>query len=95
MPYCKLNTWYEVSIICPELDDLLEDNKTLELGQEPRWTEDVLADIRAAGKLYSPALQMLKQLDAVGACNHNGVPFSKLTEIQTARQPVVGEDLFW
>ena len=96
-PCEKLNRWYEVTVSSPEVDQLLEQNKSLELGDEAGWTVDNLMDINAAEAFGLPACQMLKQMDAIGCRNNNGVPFAHMQEFaQTQRQtqPVMHET-FW
>ncbi len=91
----KLGSWYEASISCAELNGLLEQNKSLELGDEAGWTLEEVANMNAARSLYFPAVEMLKQMDAVGQSNHNDSDFRSRQpgeqDIQTdeEKRPVV------
>lgn len=63
--------WHEVSISCPSADEIFEQNKTLELGEEASWTAERLSAVGAVSSLYRPACQMVKQMDGVGFYNNN------------------------
>jgi len=96
-PWEKLNRWYEVAIISSEVDTLLEQNKSLELGDEAGWTVENLADIDAAATFFLPACQMLKQMDGIGCRNENGVPFAQFQEFAQTQRPVqpIMHETFW
>jgi hypothetical protein len=68
-----LGHWYEVSISSAQLDDLLDQNVKLQLGEEARWTPEGLSRLGFAESIYLPALAMLKKMDGVGQYNNNGV----------------------
>ncbi|RDL38391.1 uncharacterized protein BP5553_02731 [Venustampulla echinocandica] len=69
----KLDSWYQASISCIKAHEMLKENKTLELGEEAGWTPVSLSRIDTAKALVVPACQMLKQMDAIGYHNDNGV----------------------
>ncbi len=96
-PWEKLNRWYEVAISSSEFDKLLEQNKSLELGDEAGWTVEKLADIGAAETFILPACQMLKQMDGIGCRNENGVPFAQFQEFAQTQRPVqtIMHETFW
>lgn len=71
--YNMLYLWHEASISCPEADEIFEQNKNIELGEEARWNSKDLTDIGAMQCLYQPACEMLKQMDGVGFYNDNEI----------------------
>ncbi|CAL3966348.1 unnamed protein product [Diplocarpon coronariae] len=85
LPIVKLNDWFQASISCAELDPLLDQNKSLELGDEAGWTLECVAKVNAAKSMYMPAVSMLKEMDAVGQASNNGSDFR-------SRDPVMHED---
>jgi hypothetical protein len=94
-PFQKLNCWYEVSISCPQLDELLEENKKLQLGEETSWTDKDLLDAGVAQSIYLPACEMLKKMDGVGQHNRNGLEARygvSPTASQVSQKPKEG---FW
>lgn len=89
-PYQKLGHWYEVSISSSQLDELLEENKQLQLGEETRWTAKELLDADVAPSIYLPTCEMLKKMDGVGQHNHNGLDVRSgvtSTESQVSEKP--------
>jgi hypothetical protein len=72
-PYKWLYLWHEISISCPRADDLFEQNKTLELGEEAAWDSKKLSEVHTLQSLYLPACEMLQQIDGVGFYNDNEV----------------------
>jgi hypothetical protein len=68
--YEKLYTWYEATISSALVQEVLEANTQLELGEEADWG---LSGVKGAEAMYLPALEMLKVMDGVGSYNHNGV----------------------
>jgi hypothetical protein len=72
-PCEKLGEWFEVSMSSTQLDDILEQNEKLGLGEEAEWTPEEISDLDIAKSIYLPALEMLKQMDGVGQYNHNGI----------------------
>ncbi|KAF5876184.1 uncharacterized protein Bfra_002586 [Botrytis fragariae] len=61
--------WQEVSITSVAMDKLLEQNMTLELGEEVSWTVQDLAARKVSNTLIKPACTMLAQMDGVGFYN--------------------------
>ncbi|KAF7899192.1 uncharacterized protein EAF01_008405 [Botrytis porri] len=61
--------WQEVSITSVAIDKLLEQNMTLELGEEVQWTLQDLAAKKVSNALIKPACAMLAQMDGVGFYN--------------------------
>ncbi|KAF7940225.1 uncharacterized protein EAE98_000352 [Botrytis deweyae] len=61
--------WQEVSITSVAMDKLLEQNMTLELGEEVQWTAQDLAAKKVSNTLIKPACTMLAQMDGVGFYN--------------------------
>lgn len=98
-PTEKLGQWWEATISSPEADAAFEENKTLELGDEPTWTPDTLSKMHVASALYLPACEMLKQMDGVGFLNRNGI--ERATDEASNVVPkekkskVVSQDDFW
>ncbi|KAK2629397.1 hypothetical protein QTJ16_000217 [Diplocarpon rosae] len=75
LPIVKLNSWFRASISCAELNSLLEQNNSLELGDEAGWTLGDVAEVNAAKSMYMPAVSMLKKMDAIGQASNNGSDF--------------------
>ena len=71
--YNMLFLWHEVGISCPEADEMFDENKKIELGEEASWNPRKLAEINALQSLYRPACEMLKQMDGVGFYNDNEI----------------------
>ena len=71
--YKWLYLWHEVSISCPKANEMFEQNKSIELGDEAPWTPETLSNIDAVQSMYLPACEMLKQMDGVGFYNDNAI----------------------
>ncbi|CZS88930.1 uncharacterized protein RCO7_04602 [Rhynchosporium graminicola] len=71
-PIDKLTMWYEASTSSVELDAVVKQNESLDLGDETAWTLEDVANMGASKALYLPALVMLKQMDGVGQNSLNG-----------------------
>jgi hypothetical protein len=87
--------WFEVSISSAQLDDLLEQNEKLELGEEARWTPEEVLDLGIAKSIYLPALEMLKQMDGIGQYNHNGMDVRSGTSTTTSQTTPKPKEDFW
>ncbi|THV51558.1 hypothetical protein BGAL_0107g00310 [Botrytis galanthina] len=61
--------WQEISITSVAMDKLLQQNMTLELGEEVQWTVQDLAAKKVSNTLIKPACTMLAQMDGVGFYN--------------------------
>jgi hypothetical protein len=72
-PCEKLGKWYGLSISSAQLNEMLEENENLELGEEARWETRDLLDADVAQSIYLPACEMLKKMDGIGQHNHNGL----------------------
>ncbi|KUJ11122.1 uncharacterized protein LY89DRAFT_237325 [Mollisia scopiformis] len=73
-PVKRLRYWWEASISSPRGDKILEENQSLELGDEPSWSAKDMEESDVASSLYAPACEMLRQMDGVGFENRNGMP---------------------
>lgn len=87
--------WHEVSISCPKADHILEQNKTLELGEETSWTPEKLSAVDALPSLYLPACEMVKQMDGVGFSNNNEMPIQATPAPSLAEFQAPQEYYFW
>ena len=89
--------WHEASITCPKADEMFEQNKSLELGDEASWTPEKLSNVAAAQSLYLPACEMLKQMDGVGFYNENGIDGQNVQGLVTSTVPGIVEQpwYFW
>ncbi|KAG4439592.1 hypothetical protein IFR05_004940 [Cadophora sp. M221] len=94
-PIDKLTTWYEACVSSVQLDASFEQNESLDLGDETVWTLEDIANMEASKALYSPVLDMLKQMDGVGQHSHNGsdyrsrAPADHVMQAQVTKNPVV------
>ncbi|ESZ90376.1 hypothetical protein SBOR_9233 [Sclerotinia borealis F-4128] len=61
--------WQEVSITSVVMNDLLQQNMKLELGEEASWTLQDLAVKKVSNTFIHPACVMLAQMDGVGFYN--------------------------
>ncbi|KAJ8071133.1 hypothetical protein OCU04_001473 [Sclerotinia nivalis] len=61
--------WQEVSITSVAMNNLLQQNMKLELGEEVRWTIQDLAVKKVSNSFIKPACTMLVQMDGVGFYN--------------------------
>lgn len=73
LKYKRLFIWHEVSISCPKADEMFQQNKTLELGEETSWTVEKLSKVEAVQSMYLPACEILKKMDGVGCYNDNEI----------------------
>ena len=87
--------WQEVSISCPKADHILEQNKTLELGEETSWTPEKLSAVDTLPSLYLPACEMIKQMDGVGFYNNNEIPILATPAHSLAEFQAPPEYYFW
>lgn len=84
-----LNSWYEVRITSPTIDQAIQENEQLQLGSEASWCPSDIAE--SVKQLCYHACQMLKQMDGVGFYNNNGLKVEKIEQIpEQAPVPV-----FW
>ncbi|AEO53254.1 hypothetical protein MYCTH_2114188 [Thermothelomyces thermophilus ATCC 42464] len=63
--------WYEAAVVSLELEDLFQQNAFLKIGEKAGWDA---TDVRNRGifpSIYSPALQMVRQIDHVGRLDDN------------------------
>lgn len=74
-------SWFEVSVSCPKAEELFEQNKAMEVGEESAWMR---RDLEVAGvipALYGPACAMVGGMDGVGFYNENPFgPFLRAKE---------------
>jgi hypothetical protein len=92
-PWVKgVGHWFEVSISSAQLDNLLEQNENLELGEEAMWNPEGLSKLDLAKSIYLPACEMLKKMDGIGQYNNNGVDVSSPTTNQITAKP---KEEFW
>ncbi|EDN96761.1 hypothetical protein SS1G_01687 [Sclerotinia sclerotiorum 1980 UF-70] len=61
--------WQEVSITSVPMNNLLQQNMKLELGEEVQWTIQDLAEKNVSNSFIKPACTMLVQMDGVGFYN--------------------------
>lgn len=99
-PTERLTTWWEASISSVKLDQALEENRGLELGNAPTWTSEELMASMAAADLCLPACDMLKQMDLIGQQNQNFVPDwalqkTTLDKKKKKKAETFGDDGFW
>jgi hypothetical protein len=94
-PCEKLGKWYEVSISCDKLNDVLEQNEKLELGEETRWEAKDLLDTDVARSLYLPACEMLKKMDGIGQHNHNGLDIRSAVSSTVSQVSQATKEQFW
>jgi hypothetical protein len=65
--------WFEVSLASVTMDEFLEENPQLQLGQESQWRLKDLSKNKVSECLIRPACEMLTQMDGVGFYNDNGL----------------------
>lgn len=94
-PCEKLGKWYEVSISCTQLNDMLEENQKLELSEETRWEAKDLLDADVARSLYLPACEMLKKMDGIGQHNHNGLDIRSAVSSTVSQVSQTTTEKFW
>jgi hypothetical protein len=61
--------WFEVGIFSTTAQELFKENQVLEFGDEVDWTTESMLSKGVAEAIYSPACEMLKQMDGVGFWN--------------------------
>ncbi|SPO00907.1 uncharacterized protein DNG_03655 [Cephalotrichum gorgonifer] len=66
------NVWYEASISSVRLEKVLEENATIEFGDEVKWAKAKLKEEGVFKNLYHPAIGMVEQMDGIGSSNNNG-----------------------
>lgn len=94
-PIDKLTTWYEACTTSAKLDTALKQNESLDLGDETAWTLDDVANMEASKALYSPAFEMLQQMDGVGQHSHNGSDYRSRVPIEHAMQAKAEPEVVW
>ncbi|KAE9373238.1 hypothetical protein N431DRAFT_465535 [Stipitochalara longipes BDJ] len=90
-----LGHWFEVSISSAQLDSVLEQNQTLELGEEAKWTPEGLSKLGFAKSIYLRACEMLKQMDGIGQYNNNGVDIKAPQPAKESKVALNPEDDYW
>jgi hypothetical protein len=93
--YKHLFLWHEVSISCPMADEILEQNKTLELGEEAFWTPEMLLNVDAVPSIYLPACIMVKQMDGIGFYNNNEMTVQTAQSSSVAGTETAPPWYFW
>jgi hypothetical protein len=94
-PCAGLGHWFEVGISSVHLDSLLEQNKTLELGEEAVWTPEKVSDLDIAKSIYLPACEMLKKMDGIGQHNRNRVEVRAGLSTATSQVSPKPKEEFW
>ncbi|PVH87522.1 hypothetical protein DL98DRAFT_649164 [Cadophora sp. DSE1049] len=94
-PIDKLTTWYEASVTSVKLDGVLKQNENLDLGDETPWTLEDTANMEVSKAIYSPALEMLKQMDRVGQNGHNGSDYRSRQPSEHVMQAQASEPVVW
>lgn len=98
-PTEKLTKWWEASISSTQLDKMLEENKSLPLGDEATWAAEYKDPKFAAmaTALSIPACEMLKQMDGVGQHNQNGIIRTEIpVPPKASKKPRAAADIgFW
>jgi len=89
-----LDAWYEVSVSCPELDEKLKENESLEFGEEAKWELKDVESIQGADQILHPSCEMLLQMDGVGYWSLNDLD-SKSYEAPPSPPPQVVSDEAW
>ncbi|KAI0152151.1 hypothetical protein F4776DRAFT_669940 [Hypoxylon sp. NC0597] len=67
----QLPTWYEVSIQSELVNEAVQQNQNLELGEEVGWSPEQLEDAGAFDELIRSATDMIKRIDGVGYWGDN------------------------
>jgi len=78
-----------------KLDDVLKQNEFLDLGDETAWTLQDAANKEVSKAMYSPALEILKQMDRVGQNRYNGSDYRSRDEPKHLMQARESEPVFW
>ena len=63
--------WLEASIVSSKGEELFAQNVNLTFGQEASWTCEELKNAHVVADICLPALQMVRNIDAVGLTNDN------------------------
>lgn len=66
--------WYEASVSSARMEELLQQNETLEPGNEVEWTLEQLEQEGVFEDIYRPACHIVKRMDGVGVQVDNGMP---------------------
>jgi hypothetical protein len=92
-----LYNWHEVSVTCPKADEIFEQNKSVELGDEAPWTPEEFSNVDAIQSLYLPACEILKQVDGVGFYNDNDIDAQATQTYVASTVPEAAEQpwYFW
>ncbi|KAI1470883.1 uncharacterized protein F4812DRAFT_281986 [Daldinia caldariorum] len=67
----QLPTWYEVSLQSKVINEALQQNRDLELGEKVTWTPQQLQSTGALSDLIMSATEVVKQIDGVGYWGDN------------------------
>ncbi|KAK6957928.1 hypothetical protein Daesc_000718 [Daldinia eschscholtzii] len=66
-----LPTWYEVSLQSKAINEALQQNRDLELGEKVTWSPQQLQNNGALSDIITSATEMVKQIDGVGYWGDN------------------------
>lgn len=89
--------WYQISLTSPIAERVLEENVSLEFGEETTWSEEDFDErVHIFKSLCLPACYMIKKMDGMGFYNDNGYiappaaassPAAAPTVVSEANQP--------
>lgn len=82
-------SWYEVDITCPDIDEALENNELLSVGEEAAWNSEEIGKL--VDNIVRPACQMLRRMDGVGFYNDNGHRSERVAPAPNPEPP----EVFW
>ncbi|KAI1650466.1 uncharacterized protein F4817DRAFT_312835 [Daldinia loculata] len=67
----QLPTWYEVSLQSKVINEALQQNRDLEMGEEVSWTPQQLQQAGAFDEIITSAIEVVKNIDGVGHWGDN------------------------
>ncbi|KAI8965589.1 hypothetical protein F5Y11DRAFT_312771 [Daldinia sp. FL1419] len=67
----QLPIWYEASLQSKVINEALEQNQNLELGEQVTWTPERLQEAGAFDDIVKSAIEVVKQIDGVGYWGDN------------------------
>jgi len=93
--------WYEASVSSAKAEAIFAENETLAIGDESRWDVGTLTVAGVLEAVYKPALEMIRQMDGVGAKVDNGqgsklqAPGWNIRQVEALREAEGLDEEFW
>jgi len=95
------SSWYEASVSSVKAEEIFVENEGIATGDESQWDIGTLSAAGVLEALYTPALEMVRQMDGVGATVDNGqggryrAPAWNVRQAEARREAEASGGEFW